>query len=107
MKRQVNICMTINLRDFAAFEDLALELGYVIELQNIVPQEKPKPRTFSSRHQVNLDLIRQVKAVISQHPELSSKEIISHLGIPHSESTISRIRLGRFDHLLKTNGKGA
>lgn len=113
--RKIRLQVEINLRDYAAFEDLATQkdIGFEV-LELIIPDQqiasepetsKPvKPRKRPVR--VTGETVTFVKDLSEEEPWLSNQQIADrlpeHLRI--TDNPVSLIRRGGYDHLL-TNSK--
>lgn len=90
--KQVRITMVIPLRDFAAFEDLAAELGCEIEVLDLKNQASPPDK--KGRHRVSRGMIEKTRRYWDSHPEATAAQVKEALGLPHGVSTLARIRRG-------------
>jgi len=73
--QQVNVCMTIKLRDFAAFEDLANELGYQLSLKSLEEQAPPKRIVRRRLSTVTPEAVEEAKALRKKHPNATNKQL--------------------------------
>lgn len=93
MKR-VSLHIEINLRDYAALEDLASELGFSIEVVGIVngaAEEKKEESQPRKHHRVTREIVKQVRDYRKVHPDHSLDEIKEGLGLQIHRTTIGRI----------------
>ena len=120
MKKRIKLCITMALRDYAAFEDLTTELGIAISDINIVnedvksaPRPKPQKRKAGSRRVVRMspeiwDRIQKFKHDYDLPKDLTYIEVHRRLGcefgkndVPSPE-TVRRVVIG-----LKSRPVGA
>ena len=104
MKKLVEIKLTIPLRDYASFEDLATELGIKATDVKIVegaPTAKKHRVISRTRHVVTPAAVRNIKAFKKKNPLASVARIKTKLQLPYGHATISRILNGYRDNLLK------
>jgi len=105
MTTKVKICLSLPLRDFSAFEDLASELGCHMEVLKLTPTEGPsnqKPRASHVKHRIQAQDVKDVKAYVAKYGRRSASQIKAALNLPYGESTIYYIMAGKYDKLLKS-----
>lgn len=93
----VEVCMTIKLRDFAAFEDLAHETGTSFTVKQVEPSVKAKAngKTYRTRKtwtQITQKHIETVQRIHKENPKLSNVRIAEIVGL--SATSIGRILKG-------------
>ena len=104
METQIKLCLTLPLRDYAAFEDLATELGvriFDIEIADTQkPQPQPQPPTkYAPRRSRRVPVTRELyDAVMSYPDDMAHRAVVRQLlkkydKVP-SVSCIGRIRRG-------------
>lgn len=101
MTKNVKICLSIPLRDFAAFEDLAAELNCPLEVLELTPvkgPEKPEAKTTRGRYSMNQETTNRIKAFYELNSEASAELVKEALELPHSVATILRVRNGGYDN---------
>ena len=106
---KVNITLSINLRDFGAFEDLVGELGGDPDIKcvdliktNGVAKAEPKPepkrqKRKSSRHLTGDD-VKYIKRLLAK-PGATPQSVHRETDL-WAASTIGRVALGERDHLI-------
>ena len=94
--KTVQICLTIPLRDYAAFEDLAEELGCEIHLKSV---EEAKPKAPNTRHKVTPEIVQEVLKASKATPTAGAKKLKRVLKLPHGVSTINKILGGYYESL--------
>lgn len=108
MKKRIKLCITMALRDYAAFEDLAAELGLDVSDVDIVNADE-KQRTIKKRRSpvylatVVWDRIKKFSADYELPEQLGYTEVRRRLivefgkeNVPSPE-TIRRVVLGKVD----------
>jgi len=102
MNKQVQLCVTMDLRDFAAFEDLTSELGIEMYDEKIIDQAKAKP-VARKRQKKAIHMATEVwDSIMEYDPDKSTydqirAQLISEFGghnVPSTE-TIRRVYCGK------------
>lgn len=100
----IDICLTLKLRDFAAFEDLAHELGYQLTIKHLAPTESPPPRRSSTtRNRVTPELVAAVKNYAKLYPNATHRKlrdlIQSKTKLKTSPASVGKILQGQYDEV--------
>lgn len=97
--QQVNVCMTIKLRDFAAFEDLANELGYQLSLHSLTESAPTRKRVKRRAGKVTPAMVAEAKALFKAHPSKTTHMLWTKSKLPIGESTFGKILAGYYDNI--------
>lgn len=95
MKKRIKLCLTMALRDYPSFEDLATELGVVIEDIEIINEGRQRAAMV---HRVRLT--PEIRTAVEKYPASMAHtavrvQLIKKLGLENTPSanSISKIRI--------------
>lgn len=99
MTKSVKVVISVPLRDFSSFEDLAQELGCQIEVIELVKRKSPRPRPdgSSGRNAMTPEVVAKIKKYWDRHEDAKAPEVKKALDLPHGTSTIQKVRGGYYD----------
>lgn len=99
-QKLIKATITIKARDYAAFEDLASELGIGIEDCTFIDNGKlvsdKGRRTGYKKHVVTEEDVKKVRKYMKANPNLSQMQIKRDLALPYGSATMSRICRGEY-----------
>ena len=96
--KSVEICMTIPLRDYAAFEDLAEQLGVEIKVNRLTEAGEPTPAA-KKKYAVTEELKQWVQENKNRH-DWTLAQYRENCPFKTSTTTLSRL----LKHYRSTNG---